>query len=219
MESYDEPEQKGSRKKWLVIGLLGVIVAVCAVLGYQFQRWRGLLPGFHPTATNAGAPGHTPLQQSPRQPTAAAAPQNPKPAVAQSSSPAQQRPMAVAQQSPTSAAVHNSPAPAQTATPAAQHTEPSVGQALPSNGTISFQISSFPGQAGAEEMSRKLSGIGIPAYVVAADIPHRGKWFRVRAGRFTTMQQAEGAAAEWRQRAAKAGISLQQMITCDYQNP
>jgi hypothetical protein len=237
MGSYEEPQKRGTGKKWLVAGLGVVLLGVIVVLGYEFRRWRTLLPGFRPAAsTTSGAAGHTAAQQPPRPAGGVAAAPNQRPAT-QSNSPTQQSPAAAAQQNPGSAATHSSPAPATAqqnpvsaaghsspapvaaATPAVQHSEPSTGPALPSSGTISFQISSFPGQAGADELSHKLTGIGIPAYVVAADIPHRGKWFRVRAGRFATMQQAEQAAAEWRQKAARAGISLQQMITCDYQNP
>jgi cell division septation protein DedD len=57
---------------------------------------------------------------------------------------------------------------------------------------------------------------GVPAYIMSIDIPRRGKWFRVRVGRFPTADEAGKYAPQARQRARAAGISLE-LIVCDFE--
>ena len=59
---------------------------------------------------------------------------------------------------------------------------------------------------------------GVPAYTVAAEIAGRGKWFRVRVGRFETANDAEKFASEARLRARASGLNLQ-LIVCSYETP
>jgi len=80
----------------------------------------------------------------------------------------------------------------------------------------SLQAASFPSESSAKQFQDKLVKAGLPAYVVAADIPHRGRWFRVRAGRFASQEEAHKAAESFRKQAAAAGINLQ-LVPCDYQ--
>jgi cell division septation protein DedD len=82
----------------------------------------------------------------------------------------------------------------------------------------SLQAASFPNQAAAGEYVEKLIRAGVPAYTVHADIPGRGRWFRVRVGKFVTSDEAARYAAEARQRARAASVDLN-LIVCDYQKP
>jgi cell division septation protein DedD len=83
---------------------------------------------------------------------------------------------------------------------------------------VSLQAASFPNQAAANAFSERLARAGVPAYVVAADIPKRGRWYRVRAGKFATAEEARRYAVEWRQRARAAGIGID-LVTCNYDQP
>src|SRR5215469_226752 len=118
---------------------------------------------------------------------------------------------------PVATASVDSGKPAQ-ATQAAQATPPAQAtpqaQATPSAQAAgakmtSFQTASFPNEASAKQFQDKLVQAGLPAYVVAADIPHRGKWYRVRVGKFASQEEARQAGESWRKRAAAAGINLQ----------
>jgi hypothetical protein len=85
-------------------------------------------------------------------------------------------------------------------------------------GRYSLQAAAFPNEPGASEFSERLKRAGVPAYVVAADIAGRGRWFRVRVGRFETAKDADRFAAEARQRAIAAGLSLR-LIVSSYDKP
>jgi len=85
-------------------------------------------------------------------------------------------------------------------------------------GRYSLQAAAFPNEPGASEFSERLKRAGVPAYVVAADIAGRGRWFRVRVGRFETAQDADRFAAEARQRANAAGLTLR-LIVSSYDKP
>jgi len=104
------------------------------------------------------------------------------------------------------------------ATPPAQVTQTPQGAHTPQAAgakTISLQAASFPNEASAKQVQDRLIQAGLPAYVVAADIPHRGKWYRVRAGKFATQEEARQAAESWRKRLGAAGINMQ-LVPCDY---
>jgi cell division protein FtsN len=58
----------------------------------------------------------------------------------------------------------------------------------------------------------------VPSYVVSADIARRGRWFRVRVGRFNSAEDAQRFAGEAQQRAKAAGISLQ-LVVSQYDEP
>ena len=80
----------------------------------------------------------------------------------------------------------------------------------------SLQAASFPKEVQAREFSDKLVRAGVPAYIMSIDIPHRGKWFRVRVGRFPSADEAGKYASQARQRARAAGINLE-LIVCDFE--
>jgi cell division septation protein DedD len=80
----------------------------------------------------------------------------------------------------------------------------------------SLQAASFPKEMQAREFSDRLVRAGVPAYIMSIDIPRRGKWFRVRVGRFPSADEAGKYASQARQRARAAGISLE-LIVCDFE--
>ena len=85
-------------------------------------------------------------------------------------------------------------------------------------GKFSLQAAAFPTQAGADEFAEKLRHAGVPSYIVSADLGRRGRWFRVRVGRFNSADDAQKFAAEAQLRAKAAGMSVQ-LIGCQYDQP
>jgi hypothetical protein len=80
---------------------------------------------------------------------------------------------------------------------------------------LTIQAAAFPSESAARAFSEKLTRAGIPAYTVSAEIGRRGKWFRVRAGRFGSREEANSYLRAWQQQAARAGIGAQFVVT-DY---
>lgn len=86
------------------------------------------------------------------------------------------------------------------------------------HGKFSLQAAAFPTQAAADEFAEKLRHTGVPSYVISTDLGRRGKWFRVRVGRFNAADDAQRFAAEAQLRAKAGGMSLQVMV-CQYEQP
>ncbi len=86
-------------------------------------------------------------------------------------------------------------------------------------GTITLQVMSSPNEAEAKGMADKLTRAGIAAYVIAAEIKGKGRWYRVRAGRFSTREEAQRYAEQSKARARAAGVKLDTMIPVDYEKP
>ena len=82
-----------------------------------------------------------------------------------------------------------------------------------------LQALASPSADEASAFAAKLSDAGLPAYVIPADIANRGRWFRVRIGGFNTAQEALKFAAEARQRAKAAGVTLKDLNVVDYVKP
>lgn len=80
-------------------------------------------------------------------------------------------------------------------------------------GTIALQAASFPNGAGAREYADKLIKAGVPADIVEADLGRRGRWYRVKVGRFKTSEEALRFAARMRERARAAGIDLNLILS------
>jgi cell division septation protein DedD len=85
-------------------------------------------------------------------------------------------------------------------------------------GQFSLQAASFPTQEGADEFAERLRRAGVPSYVVPAELIRRGRWFRVRVGRFNSAEDAQRFVGEAQQRARAAGIAVQ-LIVCQYGQP
>lgn len=58
------------------------------------------------------------------------------------------------------------------------------------NGKFTVQIGSFPEEALAQERVNRLKSAGFDGRVVVAQIPNRGTWYRVQAGRFADRAEA-----------------------------
>jgi cell division septation protein DedD len=100
----------------------------------------------------------------------------------------------------------------------AEAPQPPASTEFGSQGTLTLQSAAFPDEAGANDFSTKLIRAGIPAYVVPADLPRKGRWFRVRVGRFTNADDAKKYAAQSRFRAKAAGMDLN-FIVVEYGKP
>jgi DedD protein len=225
VDSPEEPARGSGMKRWAI---LIAVILVGGALAFYFGFKRGSLWPARQSASNQSSQGKSSgpaapvTSQQPQANTLGAQNQSQnqsKPGAVESGSPAvlQTAPPAPAlQPSPAAGAI---PVKAATETKDTQQAKPAADQHPDAgSGSLSFQMASFPSQAGADQFCEKLRNIGIPAYVVAADIPHRGKWFRVRAGRFASPAEAQQTSAGWQQRASKSGISLQ-LVPCDYQEP
>jgi cell division septation protein DedD len=72
------------------------------------------------------------------------------------------------------------------------HEEGATAEAAPGEpGEFMLQVLSYDDAAGAQKFARELRSRGHRAYVGAADIPGRGRTWRVRIGPFTTMREGQ----------------------------
>lgn len=116
------------------------------------------------------------------------------------------------------------PTPSDTAAGAASPPAETVSrEAVASNddsaqGRFSLQAAAFPTLGGADEFAEKLKRAGVPSYVLPADLARRGRWFRVRVGRFNSAEDAQRFAGEAQQRARAGGLTVQ-LIVCQYDQP
>lgn len=83
---------------------------------------------------------------------------------------------------------------------------------------FSLQAAAFPTQGGADEFAEKLKRAGVPSYVVPTDVTRRGRWFRVRVGRFNSAEDAQRYTGEAQLRARAAGLAMR-LIVCPYDQP
>jgi cell division septation protein DedD len=58
------------------------------------------------------------------------------------------------------------------------------------NARYSVQVGSYPNMAEATKVVERWKGKGYPAYLMIADIPDRGRWYRVRIGGFESRGEA-----------------------------
>ncbi|HMF57269.1 MAG TPA: SPOR domain-containing protein [Pyrinomonadaceae bacterium] len=89
--------------------------------------------------------------------------------------------------------------PAPEATPAPSLAQPSQAA---QDGRFTVQVGSYNERGQAEERAAKLRAAGFDARVVEAQIPNRGIWYRVQAGRFATSNDATRYGAEIRAKGA-----------------
>lgn len=94
---------------------------------------------------------------------------------------------------PTAAAAPTAAASPQVVAAPATPQTPAADQAV---GNFTVQVGSYNDAAQAEERAGRLRSSGIEARVVRADIPRRGTWYRVQAGRFSSEQEASRFASE-----------------------
>lgn len=68
------------------------------------------------------------------------------------------------------------------------------------NARYAVQVGSYPQLAEATHSVEKWKGKGYPAYMMIADIPDRGRWYRVRIGGFSSREDASRYLKEFQSR-------------------
>ncbi|OGQ04209.1 MAG: hypothetical protein A3F82_07720 [Deltaproteobacteria bacterium RIFCSPLOWO2_12_FULL_44_12] len=66
-----------------------------------------------------------------------------------------------------------------------------VIQTTPTAKPFSIQVGAYPNVDEAHTMVDRWKAKGYPAYLVSADIPNRGRWYRVRLGGFESKEDAQ----------------------------
>jgi DedD protein len=84
---------------------------------------------------------------------------------------------------------------------------PTVEAAVaPKPGTYTVQVAASQQKADADQVMTKLRGSGLRPYQVDADIPGRGRWYRVRVGSFPTKGDAEKYASDLKRETGMSGF-------------
>ena len=69
-------------------------------------------------------------------------------------------------------------------------------------GNFTVQVGSYPDASQANERVSSLRASGFEARAAAVEIPKRGTWYRVQAGRFQTREEAARFGAQLRAKGA-----------------
>ncbi|MFL6212385.1 MAG: SPOR domain-containing protein [Blastocatellia bacterium] len=126
-------------------------------------------------------------------------------------------------QSPPTAPPVASPTPEASATPATIE-ETKAAMPTPTNPAAegqwkhALQAMASPNESEANAFAERLKTAAIPAYVVRAEVSGH-VWYRVRVGRFTTIEEAQHYGAEARNRARAAGVALKDLQVTAYDKP
>jgi cell division septation protein DedD len=75
-----------------------------------------------------------------------------------------------------------------------------------SEGAFALQVASLPSRSDAEKVVQKLSSKGYKGYIVAADIPGKGQYFRVKVGSYATREEANKAASSLKQKTSMTAM-------------
>jgi cell division septation protein DedD len=130
-------------------------------------------------------------------------------------------------QEPSPAPPAASPPPQTSVTPAAPEeskAETKAAAPAPTNPAAegqwkhALQAMASPVEAEAEAFAERLKTAAIPAYVVRAEVNGR-VYYRVRVGRFLTVEEAQRYGAEARNRARAAGLALKELQVTAYDKP
>lgn len=84
---------------------------------------------------------------------------------------------------------HAEPVPTRSA-PAAAHGGPKPPEMTSSSGAFTLQLGASPSRDDAERQASRLREKGYAPYIVAAEVPGKGTWYRVRMGSFPTKDAA-----------------------------
>ena len=76
--------------------------------------------------------------------------------------------------------------------------------ALPARYTL--QVSSHPDRDSAEREMSRLEGAGVEPYILAVDVPGKGKLYRIRVGKFHSMDEARNFQGSLKQKRGVAGF-------------
>ncbi len=104
------------------------------------------------------------------------------------------------------------PAAATSGKPLPVPTGPSGPSVSRNEGSLTVQVGSYKDQNEANQKAGSLKAAGVEARVVKADIPNKGTWYRVQAGRFTSREEAARYGSQ-----LKARGSAKEMIVTGYQ--
>jgi DedD protein len=74
--------------------------------------------------------------------------------------------------------------------PAAAHPAPKVPEATSATGAFTLQLGASPNRDDAERQAARLREKGYAPYIVTAEVPGKGTWYRVRMGSFPTKDSA-----------------------------
>jgi cell division septation protein DedD len=74
--------------------------------------------------------------------------------------------------------------------PAAAHPAPKVPEATSATGAFTLQLGASANRDDAERQASRLREKGYAPYIVAAEVPGKGTWYRVRMGSFPTKDAA-----------------------------
>ncbi|HZX41692.1 MAG TPA: SPOR domain-containing protein, partial [Myxococcaceae bacterium] len=74
--------------------------------------------------------------------------------------------------------------------PAAAHATPRVPEATSPTGAFTLQLGASPSRDDAERQASRLREKGYAPYIVTAEVPGKGTWYRVRMGSFPTKDAA-----------------------------
>ncbi|HZJ54819.1 MAG TPA: SPOR domain-containing protein [Myxococcaceae bacterium] len=74
--------------------------------------------------------------------------------------------------------------------PAAAHPTPKVPEATSATGAFTLQLGASPNRDDAERQASRLREKGYAPYIVAAEVPGKGTWYRVRMGSFPSKDAA-----------------------------
>ncbi len=139
-----------------------------------------------PTPTATQAPVAAPKPAPAAAPTAVATPK-PAPAAA---------PTAVATPKPAPGPAAQEAVPTRTATPAGGGLKEAIARATQHpaeaapGGAFTLQLSAFQTREEADRFAARLRDRGYAPYIVAAEVPKKGTWYRVRMGSFPTKDAA-----------------------------
>jgi DedD protein len=79
----------------------------------------------------------------------------------------------------------------------------------PSSGGFTVQVGAMPARAEADALVAKLRGQGLAPYVVEADIPGKGTFYRVRLGKFRSRDEAKRYLADVQRETQLSGFVAQ----------
>ncbi|HVF91611.1 MAG TPA: SPOR domain-containing protein, partial [Blastocatellia bacterium] len=163
--------EKSSNWKKILVPVAAVLLLAAAAAGYFIISQPSLDPQ---EAAAAEALVPTEAQQT-----------DPRQTDTRQTEPQQSGPQATASEQSGQA-----PAPeyASAAPPEAARPAEAAAEVESNMGAFSLQAAAFPDEAAARQFSDYLVRASIPARVVAADLGKRGRWFRVRAGRFASAE-------------------------------
>jgi len=96
---------------------------------------------------------------------------------------------------PTRTATPKGSSPLSEAIARAQKPQPAVPSG---SGNYTLQLSAAQDRSEAERFARNLENKGYPTYIVEAEVPGKGTWYRVRLGRFPTKEKAQKYLVDFR---------------------